>query len=68
MARKLKRFVVGFDNDKQTIYGKDYSTGGVSEVRWADPMTLLQARRKLKELTGKVPKTIYKLVPVRGSE
>ena len=58
--RNTHRYMVGFDEDHQTIYGKD--EGG--ECIYADPMTLRQARRKLQDLEG-AAKTVYKLVPVR---
>jgi hypothetical protein len=53
--------MVGYDQEHQTVYGKDDD----GKFRWADPMTLLQARRKLKELEDTPIKTIYKLVPVK---
>jgi len=59
--RKLKRYVVGFDQDRQCIYGKDRH----GKVEYADPMTLSQAKRKLRELNGRPAKAIYKLVPVK---
>ena len=60
--RKTKRYMVGFDQDYQTIYGKDED----GKCMYADPMTLRQAERKLRDLDGGVPKTIYKLVPVKA--
>lgn len=63
MSRKRNRYLVGFDQDNQTVYGKSETLG---EFRWADPMTLTQARLKLRELgRSPVPKCVYKLVPVR---
>lgn len=60
--RKTKRYMVGFDEDHHPIYGKDED----GEVMYADPMTLRQAERKLRELQGRIQKTIYKLVPVKA--
>jgi hypothetical protein len=68
MPRKLKRYMVGFDQDRQTVYGRDEKRTSDSDtgVRYADAMTLLQAQRKLRQLQGKPAKTIYKLVPIRA--
>lgn len=69
--RKTHKYMVGYDADHQTAYGKDerdysYRDGDRNYAmvpRWADPMTLAGARRKLKQLVD-TPKTIYLLVPV----
>ncbi len=61
MPRKLKRYLVGYDQEHQTIYGKNEH----GRTMYADPMTLKQAQRILKQLESHVSKTIYKLVPVR---
>lgn len=70
MPRKLKRYMVGFDQDLQVVYGKDEIQknvgGNRTIVNYAEPMTMWQARRKLAELQGKPAKTIYKLVPIRA--
>ncbi len=64
MSRKLNRYLVGFDQDYQTVYGKNED----GKFKWADPMTLKQARKQLKQLYGRKSKAIYKLVPVRVSK
>ena len=61
-VRKTHRYMIGFDQDRSTIYGKD--EGG--KAMYADPMTLKEARRKLKDLEG-TDKTVYKLVPVKAA-
>jgi hypothetical protein len=65
MSRKLKRYMVGYDDDNQTIYGKDED----GDYRFADPFTLAQAAAQVKRINklagwGRAM-TIYKLVPVR---
>lgn len=70
MSRRLKRFMVGYDQDWQVVYGRnDRRLNAVDTgVRYAHAMTALQAQRKLKELVSPVAKTIYKLVPVSAKE
>ena len=68
MPRKLKRYMVGYDREHETVYGKDELENGHFVCRYADPMTLVQAVKKLRHLESlNVAKTIYKLVPVRLS-
>lgn len=63
--RKKKIYVVGYDDDIECVYGKDKrdSEDRVNLSQFCDPMTVYDAKRKLKEMidTGAV---IYKLVPV----
>ena len=63
MPRSKKRYVVGFDEDHQVVYGK--SDVGPEE-RYTNPMTIGQARRMLREVRGGTTFKIYNLVPVRG--
>lgn len=60
MKDKTKhKYLVGFIGDNQCVYGKDTN----SAFSYTHPMTLLQAKRQLKELSGK--KTVYELKPVQ---
>ncbi len=61
MARKLKRYLVGYDDDRQTIYGSNEN----GKYQYADPMTLAGAKRKVKRDSCSRKLTIYKLVVVR---
>lgn len=58
------KYLVGFIGDKQVVYGKDqYSDTYKSDIAaYTKPMTLLQAKRQLKSLSGE--KTIYELRPI----
>jgi hypothetical protein len=60
--RKTKNYLVGFDSDEQVVYGQ-YN-------EYCNPVTLVQAKRQIKELTcgedDGVEKVIYMLVPVKG--
>lgn len=66
MAKKA-RYVVGFTQSNQVVYGKDEydEKFGCKVASYTDPLTLLQAKRQLKKLTGK-HKTIYELKSVKG--
>lgn len=62
MKKKSKHeYVIGWPQDGQAVYGQDDSKGA---FRYADPLTLFQARRKLKSLRGAKP-CIFKLVIVK---
>ena len=70
--RKKNEYVVGFDNDSDSVYGKpEKSLIEEDKETWANPMTLLQAKKKLKEfdyranLADRTDAVIYKLVRVR---
>jgi hypothetical protein len=60
--------MVGYDLDKDTVYGKDERENGRLVARYADAMTLHQAVRKLRHLESDVAKCIYKLVPVTAAQ
>jgi hypothetical protein len=68
MKERKHNYVVGFVGEKQVVYGKDRKTElhlNPGSFQWAEPMTLLQARRALKSLVGSGSKVaIYKLIPV----
>lgn len=64
---KRPRYVVGFtQGENQVVYGKDeYKERYRYKISsFTEPMTLLQAKRQLKKLTG-IHKTVYKLVPIK---
>jgi hypothetical protein len=58
------KYLVGFIGDNQVVYGKDkYCNQCESDIAsYTKPLTLLQAKRQLKQLGGE--KTIYELKPV----
>lgn len=61
MKKSKHEYVVGFRGDHQAVYGKDYE----GKSMFADKLTLFQAKRKAKDLfPSRVPRVIYKLVPV----
>lgn len=55
-------YLVGYEGEGEVIYGKDGSTGNST---YADPLTLCQARLRVKKLSknNKHERTIYRLVP-----
>lgn len=55
-------YVVGFEQGNQVIYGKDVSELG-NIYSFTKPMTILQAIKQLKTLSGK-NKVVYKLVKI----
>ncbi len=56
--RKKNKYMVGYDSDRQTVYGGD--------GEYADAMTLKQAEKRLGELwSTKFQRAIYKLVSVK---
>ena len=59
--RKKKKYLVGYDNENQTVYGK--IGRHLKDVSYTDPMTISDAKKKLKHLRsgGAV---IYELVPL----
>ena len=62
--KRQHRFVVGFTGDRQVVYGKNDKT----ICRWAEPMTISQARRRVKELlvAKRLKRVIYEIVPVEA--
>lgn len=58
------KYLVGFIGDKQCVYGKDVKDSRFTNdiASYTKPMTIRQAVRQLKTLTG--TKTIYELKPV----
>ena len=60
--RKKKKYVVGFNDDQQCVYGKNKAG---EDCMWVDPMTIFDAKREMKKLKGKPTPVIYKLVPVK---
>jgi hypothetical protein len=61
MKRIKKIFMVGYDAEGRTIYGKDDHEGC---SKWADPMTLREARAYAKRKMVDDNVAIYKLVKV----
>lgn len=63
---KKNRYVVGFTQGNQVVYGKDVfdKKFNYKVASYTEPLTLLQAKRQLKKLTGK-HKAVYKLVPIK---
>ena len=58
--RKKKKYVVGYDNDWQCVYGKEND-------HFVSPVTLNQSKRILKTLYS--PKAvIYELVPIKAKK
>lgn len=53
------KYLVGFMGDKNCVYGKDVD----SLASYTQPLTLLQARRQLAQLSDG-EKTIYELKPI----
>lgn len=70
MSRHKRKYMVGFDSDAQTVYGRPEKTdlGHLSDARFADPMTLSEATRYVNQLRASRNRTacIYELVPVRA--
>lgn len=67
MAKKDKekhKYLVGFIGDRQCVYGKDKKDSRFANpvASYTQPMTIRQAVRQLKILTGR--KTIYELKPI----
>lgn len=64
--RAKHKYLVGFIGDYQVVYGKDkFSCEYQKDITsYTKPMTLLQAKRQLKSLSGK--KTIYELKPIKA--
>lgn len=57
------KYLVGFIGDHYSVYGLDQESKlGTKVASYTKPMTLLQAKRGLKQLNGN--KTIYELKPV----
>ncbi len=56
-------YIIGFSGERQCVYGKDKD----NQADYISPMTILQAIRALKSLTGD-NKTIYKLVEVNPAK
>lgn len=62
-TKRTKRiYLVGYDGDHQTLYGKDINEFG--KAGYVDPLTLQQANQKLKELADD-GRAIYKIVRVK---
>lgn len=65
--RKYKKYVVGFDGDKQVIYGSD----NLDSATYIDAMGIKEAIKKQKKLIEynnpyKHPKVVlYELVPIK---
>ena len=60
-----RKYVIGYDQDRQCIYGKDED----GNSKWIDPFTLKEAKKEM----GKFDKNennekpvIYKLVPIKN--
>lgn len=64
--RKKKKYLVGYDDDYQCVYGKAGSKK-LKDVSFTDPMTISDARKKLKHLEGG-DAVIYKLVRLSKRE
>lgn len=63
MSRRRDRFVVGYLNAKNTIYGERREI--VTEVGcdWTDPLTLAGARQRMDQMNNSGA-VIFELVPV----
>ncbi len=61
-APREDRYVVGYKEEKNCIYGKARSRGG---SRYVMPLTASQAQKALKTLCSDAPRTVFKLVPVK---
>ena len=64
IKRKKKVYVVGYDGDRQRIYGKDVVINLDRTTSYLDPMTEFQAKNYLKTMPDKGA-VIYKLVPIK---
>ena len=65
--RKYRKYVVGWDNDENCVYGKDKP----NESHWADPMSITEAKKYVNDLNEynsgrKVRAIIYELVPKKS--
>ncbi len=66
MPRTKNLYVVGYDHDRDCVYGREgKGSAGLRVPELAYPMTLKQAERYIKTLTSDSPKAIYKLVVVK---
>ena len=66
MSKKKRpdRFVVGFAGTKHCVYGGARSANifrKIGDLCWVDPMTITQAKRRVKNLIG-AKAEIYELV------
>lgn len=64
--KKKYNYLVGYAGENQCVYGQDvyddkFETKVASFTR---PMTILQAKRALKQLSSKTKKVVYELVPM----
>ena len=63
--RKKRLYVVGFDTDRDCIYGKTIS----KDLKFIDSLTINEAKKHYKELhlseDFKIQRAIYKLVRIK---
>ena len=68
MAKRRRRFLVGFRGDKNVVYGENVKEAILmTHYHWAQPMTFSQAVKQLQTL-GTHPNgaAIFELVEVEG--
>jgi len=64
--RKKKKYLVGYDQDYQCVYGKADS-GKIKDVSYTDPMTIYDAKLKLKQMYNEGA-VIYELKRVKPTD
>ncbi len=66
--RRHRKYVVGYDNDWNPVYGKPSLGSDTAEgPSCVDPFTLREAQRYLRKMVSRNP-VIYKLVPLTARE
>jgi hypothetical protein len=66
--RGKKEFVVGYEGERQCVYGPDVrisNTCPTTVATYVDRMTLAQAERKLETFNRQHTRVIYRLVPFK---
>ncbi len=63
MSKRKHRFVVGYPGDRQVTYGKDVH----KLPSWIEPMTMFDAKRRLKKLYpySRNDAIIFEIVPTK---